>query len=380
MKRKELAEIVVELCNKVLLKREQPKLPEMTAKNWNQVLSFASMQGVLPVITQLFADYEPENALLRGLLVKWYATSLENHQRYQLRTYNMRELAKLFEKEGLDIMFMKGATLAQLYPKPEWRVFSDIDYYLYGKSEQGIEAMAQHGIKNTDYYHHHTQASWSGILLENHYDFVERYNHKHNLALDDQLKKLAKDEGRTKKALFLGEDIVNAYEMTPTMNAIFLIRHMSAHFVSESIPLRMLYDWALFLKNCAAEVDWKLVMRMYESSGMMEFVGIVQGLLVTHFAVEFPECPVKPLTGEKTEKTWNSIVFPPLPNPYKRKNLPYFYYEAKVFVNNRWKHQIVYPSESYVLLFFKYAWLNLKRLVQMLNKSEQNAASKRNSQ
>ena len=66
-----------------------------------------------------------------------------------------------------------------------------------------------------------------GILLENHYDFVERQNHRQNLILDDELKKLANEEGRKIKALFLDSEIKNAYVMTPTMNAIFLMRHMS---------------------------------------------------------------------------------------------------------------------------------------------------------
>jgi hypothetical protein len=366
MKRKELAEIVVKLCNKVLLKREQPQLPEMTAKNWNQVLSFASMQGVLPVITQLFADYEPEDAQLRGVLVEWYVSALENHQAYKLRTYNMREMALLFEKEGMDIMFMKGATLAQLYPKPEWRVFNDIDYYLYGKSEQGVEVMARHGIENSAYYHHHTQASLNKVLLENHYDFVERENHECDVILDDALKELAAKEGHTIKADFLGKDVNNAYLMTPTMNAIFLMRHMSAHFVGETIPLRQLYDWALFLKKYAGEVDWSYVLPLYEQSGMMRFAEIIMTILKNHLEFESSVCPVILGEREQAEKVWESIINPSEPDPYDKFTLRYYMFEAKTFFVNRWKHKLVYPGESFVGLFFKYARLAVKKMLGFL--------------
>ena len=149
--------------------------------------------------------------------------------------------------------------------------------------------------------------------------------------------------------------------MTPTMNAIFLMRHMSAHFVSESIPLRMLYDWILFLKHHAKDVDWERVERLYKVSGMMEFVGIVQGILSKYFIVEIPECPVKPLMGEKMEKVWNSIVSPLDANPYKKRNIVYYLYETKVFLKNRWKHQIVYPNESYFFLFMRYTWSVMRR-------------------
>ena len=66
-----------------------------------------------------------------------------------------------------------------------------------------------------------------------------------NLILDDELKRMVKEHGRDYQAGFLHDNMDNAYIMPPTMNAVFLLSHMSGHFVNESIPLRMLYDWIL---------------------------------------------------------------------------------------------------------------------------------------
>jgi hypothetical protein len=41
--------------------------------------------------------------------------------------------------------------------------------------------MERHGIKNRPCGHHNTEASSHDVLLENHYDFVERMNHQQNL-------------------------------------------------------------------------------------------------------------------------------------------------------------------------------------------------------
>ena len=363
---KELTELAVCLCNKVLLKREQPEMPDLSAGDWEQMLEFASMQGILSIITPLFADFETEDAQLREMLVEWYGSSLESHQGYQLRIYNMRELARIFSEEDIDILFMKGAALAQLYPNPKWRVFSDIDFYLFGDFERGLKVMSKHGIRNSAYYHHHTQASMNGILLENHYDFVERANHRCDLILDDALKALAKKEGKSIPVTFLGGDIRNAYVMTPTMNAIFLMRHTSAHFVSETIPLRMLYDWALFLNKYAGEVDWGYVMPLYEQSGMMRFAGIIMAILKAHLEFECKACPVKLGEQPDSERVWESIVNPPEPDPHNKFTLRYYLFETKTFFANRWKHEIVYSGESFVGLFFKYAWLGVKKLTGML--------------
>lgn len=336
-------------------------LPNLEAMDWNKVLSLAAEQGVLPVIAPLLTDLNLEDEASRMMMVQWYAIAQQNQQRYIIRLKAMQYLAKIFVQEGIDIMFMKGAALAQLYQEPTWRVFSDIDYYLFGKSEQGIAILKKFRIENSAYYHHHTQASLNGILLENHYDFVERVNHRCDLILDDALKTLAEKEGRTIKASFLGEETQNAYLMTPTMNAIFLMRHMSAHFVSETISLRMLYDWALFLKHHAKDVDWTLVDDLYDKSGMTEFVGLIQYLLKTKLGVKYAECPVFPFDEEKADKLWQSIIYSPEQDPYKKFCLKYYLYETRTFWKNRWKHQIVYPGESYAWLFCKYAWLGTKK-------------------
>lgn len=357
-------DIIVNICNMILFGvtdgNSDMELPKLSVEEWDNLLGTASMNGVLPVVMQVFEQRQIESASVRKVIIKWYAATQNFKKEYQKRVSTMQELAMMLTEAGIDVMFFKGAALAQLYPHSEWRVFSDIDFYLYGKWKEGIKVMERHGIENEPYYHHNTNASLHGILLENHYDFVERLNHRHNLILDDELKKLSNEEGRNIKASFLGDSIENAYVMTPTMNAIFLIRHMSAHFVSESIPLRMLYDWILFLNSHAKDVDWNRVERLYKASGMMEFVGIVQGLLQKYFSVESPECPVKPLIDAKTEKVWNSIMYPPSVNPYKKKTIVYYLYETKVFWKNRWKHQIVYPGESYLFLFLRYTWSVLR--------------------
>lgn len=373
-KQEKLIETIVGICDHVLFTDKawasDDQLPELSAKEWDNLLSIASMHGTLPVVMQLFESRKIEDKDVRKVILKWYAVAQGNKQRYQIRVKTIRELAEMFAEGGLDMMVFKGAALAQLYPNPEWRVFNDIDYYLFGKSGHGVEAMKLHGIKNSAYYHHHTQASLNGVLLENHYDFVERLNHRLNLVLDDELKIMAQEEGRSLKATFLDDQVTNVYMMTPTMNAVFLMRHMSAHYVSESISLRMLNDWILFLNHHAKDVDWNRVCGLYEKSGMTEFVGIVMELIRQHYHIDFPDVPIALVANEHTAKVWDSIVFPPAANPYIKNSIKYWLYETKTFSGNRWKHQIVYPGESYLLLSLHYVWSVVKRKLGLLKMKE----------
>lgn len=359
--------MVVRLCNDILLNENTVALPKLDVQDWVEVLHFASGQGVLPVVVQALESLKADgNFELNLLKVKWCGVSLQSQQGYHQRVEVMRRLAKLFASEGIDIMFLKGASLAQLYPKPEWRVFSDIDYYLFGDSDRGIALMDRQGIKNEDYYHHHTQASYCGVLIENHYDFVERVNHKCDIILDDALKDLALNEGHFCRAVFLGEDVKNVYLMTPTMNAIFLMRHMSAHFASETVTLRMLYDWTLFLEKQGLAVDWDRVCELYKQSGMMRFASVVQGILGSHLSYESGCCPVPKSGQQEVEKVWHSMICPPKQDPYDKFTLKYYLFETRTFMANSWKRKMVYPGESSMLLFIKYVRHGIKRMFKRI--------------
>lgn len=354
---------IVERCNEVLfgIMAEKDPLTSLTAKELDRILSETARHGMLPVVVESLTIVKKTEQDKKNVLIKWYGASELSKKKYWKLLALMEQLALQFKGARMDVMFMKGATNALWYPDPQLRVFSDIDYYLFGESMKGVKELEKIGVKTKEFPHHHTRAYLDGILLENHYDFLDRKSHQSNYLLDDELKKLADKEGRKYSFRFENKEIDNAYCMSPTMNALFLMRHMSCHFVAETMPLRMLYDWALFLRTHAKDVDWERVDKLYMASGMTEFVGIVQGLLQKYFQVEIPLCPVKPLLSKKTEKVWKSIACPPKVNPYKKKGWLYYLYEAKVFLANRWKHQIVYPGESYVFLFVRYSWSAMKR-------------------
>ena len=261
------------------------------------------------------------------------------------------------------MMFLKGATTARLYPEPQLRVFGDIDFYMFGDDKKSIQALKGLGIKTEEYFNHHTQANFDGVLLENHYDFLDRDNHQGNLLLDDELKRLAMEEGHQYPFKFENPEVDNAYSMSPTMNAIFLMRHMAAHFFSETVALRMLYDWALFQRKYANEVDWKKVSELYKKAGMSKFPGMIQGILNSKLGLTIPECPIEPIYGKEMEGIWKSIVESPASNPYQKNSIRFLLFEARMFLDNRWKHRLVFEDESYWFLFFSYTWQYLKKKI-----------------
>lgn len=360
---------IIEICNSILFKSSQANLIALEGwgkKEWNNALDFCSFHGLVPVLSSVFNDIKKIDVSAKEVVLTWYGMAETIKNEYRNKIGIMREMALLFQDDGIDIMFLKGATLSNLYPLPEWRTFSDIDYYLYGKHQEGVNALETHGILTEEYEHHHTQASYKGVLIENHYDFFDCVNHKCNLILEKHMKDLALSEGRTIRYDFGDSRVQNAYSMTPTMNALFLMRHMSAHFVAETIPLRMVYDWSLFQIRNANRVDWERVIDLYAKTGMLVFAENIQYILMHYLKVPVTENPITP-TSRYAKRIWESIFIKPRINPYKKYSLLFNIVETRTFLKNRWKHKIVYQNESYIKLFFSYVFLTFKRKIGLLN-------------
>ena len=331
---------------------------------WVEVLEVAKGQRMLPLVVSLF-DRVPEAFQPKGKpVVGSYVLSEQLVGKAEERLAKQRKLALLFQKHGLDVMFLKGWTLALRYPDPMLRVYGDIDYYLFGHSKEGERVLMEElGLENSPYYHHHTQATWKGTLLENHYDFMDRENHACNWMLDDALKGLAASEGHSRPLDFGDETLRNAYRMTPTMEALFLMRHMSGHFVASGMELRQLYDWILLLYRDGDQVDWPQVRDLFDKSGMLRFARMVSWIIAGKLCVQLPDY-LGTIDGAADEqlagRIWDDMVHPTGQDPYRRGTLRYYLRESSIFLQNRWKHRLVYPSESYFGLMLNLLRLKLK--------------------
>ena len=333
-------------------------------EQWVEVLDVAKVHRLLPLVVSLF-EQVPEESRPKGKpVVGSYVMAEQMVGKSEDRLKKLKKLTLLFQDHDLDVMFLKGWTLAVRYPNPLLRVYSDIDYYLFGRSKEGEKVLTEElGLKSSPYYHHHTQAAWKGMLLENHYDFLDLENHACNRMLDDALKSLAESDGHS-WPLDLGDAAIrNAYRMTPTMEAVFLMRHMSGHFVASGMELRQLYDWVLLLHQDGDKVDWPMVKDLYEKSGMIRFARMVSRIVRQKLCVNLPDY-LGGLDGQEdqmlVERIWEDTIHPTGQDKYRKGTLRYYLRESSIFLHNRWKHRLVYPSESYWGLMLNMLRLKLK--------------------
>lgn len=338
------------VCTKVLLGKDCIVFTDkpLNAQEWEEVCDFASSHGLMSVLFSYLQDIKLADEQSTSVLIDWYGSAMQQESMAEVMALAARKLALIMQRAGLDVMFLKGLSLAQYYPSPKMRMSADIDYYLYGKTDDGLKELESVGIGTDDAWDYHVHAEMNGVRLELHKMFIDVDRIGSNREVERALVQLAKEEGKSCRCEWMGASVTNAYRMSPTMNAIFLMRHIGIHFVSEAVSLRMLYDWGLFLQHEGKDVDWNKVVALYEQVGMMDFARRIQSLVIDKLGMPVADCsPLKPLDDKQTMLTWESILSLCENSVGQRSHLKAGLMRRYEMLRSRWKFKMVYPMDSF---------------------------------
>lgn len=129
----------------VLRERELPRGNE----EWEKILSLSTKQRMLPLVVSMFDKLPPDRTATWTTAIEGRLMAEKLAEDQQCRLALIPRLAGLFRERGLDVMFIKGATLSLRYPALELRYFGDLDFYLFGHAREGVEALAENGDRKS---------------------------------------------------------------------------------------------------------------------------------------------------------------------------------------------------------------------------------------
>ena len=320
---------------------------EIEVADWNAVIKLAAAQGVLAICwdglqalikqQQIPAELQPS----RDILLRWAANIDSIERAYAKQKSALRKLATFYSRNGFEMMLMKGYGLSLSYPTPEHRPCGDIDIWLYGRQQEADELLHKmHGVTINEDKHHHTTFNVNGILVENHYDFINVHSHASNIELEYELKLLASDPKREKIEI----DGVQITLPAPDFNALFLLKHMAAHFAAIEIGFRHICDWAVFVRAYGDKVDWDLLKTTATQFNMHRFLGAVNRLCVDRLGIDESMCGG--FVGEDralAERILNDILAPEFGEQQPKGNpVKVVWFKWRRWWANRWKHRLVY--------------------------------------
>lgn len=326
---------------------------------WKEIYKTASFQGVLPLLWDVVKDLP----LDKSLRFNWALNVEKVEKLYSRQLSVLEEINALFKERGMDMMVIKGYGLSLLYPVPNHRPCGDIDFYLYGDYAKGDKVLEEtHNLTTDLNHHHHTVNYYKGVMLENHYDFVNIESHTSNKIVEQRLiDAVQRDKGEMMSLPSGG----TFHIPSPEFNALFLLRHAASHFAAERIGLRHLIDWVLFVNRYGDRVDWRSLYEFSKEMNMDKFLHCINVISVKYLGVNpsvFKDVQELSPFGEMSnplleERVLMEILEPEfkIPMPKVKGTLGNLFimipWKFRRWWKNRWKNKIVY-RESLVGQFF----------------------------
>jgi len=205
----------------------------------------------------------------------------------------------------------------------------------------------KYGIAIDEDKHHHTVFYIDGVMVENHFDFLNVHSHDSNREIETILQRLATLPGYT-------ADIGGCKIFLPPVdfNALFLLRHAAAHFAARDIGLRHLLDWALFVKKYHDTIDWGQLERIAREQNMHRFLHCLNALSIDALCIEPDYFPPFERDAALEQRVLNDILHPEFDEQPPHGNIVRgLVFKFRRWWTNRWKHRIIY-KENLIQTFF----------------------------
>lgn len=334
--------------------------------DWTKLVQFAAKQGIVAISFDGFLNiYDASDAnektrmdaAIADIKYSWFSFSVSSEKEYQANERAIIKLSKFFDDNGVKMLLLKGYGLSQNYPIPSHRPVGDIDVYNFGLWEFSDKMVQKKlGIEVDSGHEHHTTYLFDSFLVENHYDIVDTKSRRLSSKIDEELKRLASISSRR-----FNLENSTVYLPGADFNAIFLIRHLGQHFAGESVSIRHLLDWGLFLDKESDNINWDYVIDKWREYGIYRFVCCINSICADKLGIsrdKFHGCLSE--ESKLTNRILNDIL-----NPEFAENKPngstasVVWFKTRRYFANAWKRKLVF-KEGLIDTFVRSAISHLK--------------------
>ena len=351
------------------------KSAEMTPLSYSSLYTFSAQQNIAALvwdnIQKAIAEGQipPEQQPTKAQKIQWAMATEHVEQKYARQRNVIEKLAKFFAGHNIKLMILKGYGLSLNYPVPNHRSCSDVDIWLFEERQMpdgttkrySVQQKAdkllreQLNISIDEDKHHHTVFYIDGVMVENHYDFLNIHAHLSNRIIEQRLQQLTQ---QPMTQIAVGETTV--YIPSPDFHALFLLRHSASHFAAERITLRHLLDWRYFVEKEGLKIDWQALRDIAHQTNMHRFLDCLKAICIDKLGLPQQFVPEFKRNPQLEERVWNEILQPEFnePQPKNASYLKSWHYMFRRWWANRWKHRIVY-NEGLAKTFFVQVWSHL---------------------
>lgn len=216
------------------------------------------------------------NALINNKILQFKSELYDKYQkrimlslyRYEQSNYEFGEIVKLFEREGIRFIPLKGVVLRELYPLPWMRTSCDIDILIEKENiDRATECLLDFGLKKgVESPHDITFITSSGCHIELHHSLIEDglvYN------LDCVLSEVWTRSTVRDGYLFW-------HDMNDEMFYFYHIAHMAKHFLFGGCGIKPFID--LWILDNLDNVDYCKRNELLAKGALLKFANAARNL------------------------------------------------------------------------------------------------------
>lgn len=211
---------------------------------------------------------------------RWVGKVVQNEAQYGAQLKASTELAWMFHNNGIRTYVLKGAIVAECYPKPSCRLSADFDCFLVNENqnenENNVWEIGNQVIENAGFevkrnFYKNSTVFLPELMIENHRYMVPFRGNKRLKSLERLLQQLINENHNDNENRF---DRTWHYRPPVMVSALFLIEHAYSHFLHEGLNWRYVLDWVMFSRKHKDEIDWYVLDALIDEFGFRKFYNV----------------------------------------------------------------------------------------------------------
>lgn len=236
---------------------------------------------------------------------------------YSLGSYQMlaftRKILEILSQEQVRYILLKGVSLLSVYPKLEFRGYSDVDILISDPKEfdqAKRRFLAEGFVVKEDLADHQLELFYAEgnrqYLLELHQKVISSQD---DTGLNQKITEIF--SGLTGIPDYFPDAALNYFVFPHTENTVYLLLHMLQHFLSSGFGIRLLCDWTAFIEKHHDQIDWPSYQALVHSLGLTGFSCAMAQLCIRYLGLpetDFPPADTEKISDASVESLMTDIL------------------------------------------------------------------------
>ena len=243
--------------------------------NWSKLMTIASNHGLSAVVFSGMEKLMASNPIIRNdvpkaLFLQWYGLAVRQATIFKKNRNVANSLSSLLNENGIEAVVLKGISIAQYYPTPEYRNSCDIDLFVDGENwARACQILETKGIPLEREVYKEVEFMYDGVYVEMHRYITPVRGNKTLLRFEKYLRSLLEDYPKT---YFEGTSLL----CPPLMFTVMLfIEHALGDLLHGKLTLKHVMDWVVLRKQ---DINRPEVESICKNFGFDRFLMLIDAL------------------------------------------------------------------------------------------------------